>query len=68
MWVFVIGEEPHAGMRDFIVDFEYFAGGLSWYLLEAFEFVAEELLAFCLVIVVLVEEFIGFFFCQILIA
>lgn len=55
-------------MRDFILDFEYLAEGLCWYLLEAFDFLVDELLAFCLIIASMVEEFIGFFFCQILIA
>lgn len=55
-------------MRDFILAFEYLAEGLCWYLFEAFDFIADELLAFCLVIASLVEGFIGFFFCQILIA
>jgi predicted NACHT family NTPase len=55
-------------MWDFIFDFEYLAEGLCWYLLDAFDLVAEEVLAFCLVFASLAEEFIGFFFCQILIA
>lgn len=48
------------GMRDFFLDFEYLAEGLCWYLLEAFDFVADEFLAFCLVFASSVEKFIGF--------
>jgi hypothetical protein len=55
-------------MRDFVLAFEYLAEGLCWYLFEAFDLIADELLAFYLVIASLVEGFIGFFFCQILIA
>ena len=55
-------------MRDFFLDFENFAEGLCWYLVGTFDLVVEELLAFCLVFASLAEEFIGFLFCQILIA
>lgn len=68
MWVHLMCEEPWEGIKDLILDFEFFAEGLCWYLLAAFDFVADELLALCLVIVALVEEFIGFFFCKILIS
>lgn len=54
-------------MRDFILDFEDLAEGLCWYIFGAFDFVAEEVIAFCLVLVSLVEDFIGFIFCQFLI-
>lgn len=54
-------------MRDFILEFEGLAEGLWWYLLGAFEFVAEEFIAFCLVLGILIEELLRFIFCQIFI-
>lgn len=54
-------------MRDFILEFEDLAEGLCWYLLGALEFVAEEFIAFCLVLGTLIEEFLGFIFCQLFI-
>lgn len=54
-------------MRDFILEFEGLAEGLCWYLLGAFEFVADEFIAFCLVLGILIEELLRFIFCQIFI-
>ena len=59
---------PLAGMRDFIEDFQYFVESLCWYYLGAFDFIAGKFLALCLVFASFLEEFIGFFLCQILIA
>lgn len=56
-----------AGMRDIILDFQYLAEGLRWYFMEAFDFIADELLALCLVFASFLVELIGLFFCQILI-
>ncbi|KAJ0085787.1 hypothetical protein Patl1_07329 [Pistacia atlantica] len=49
-------------MRDFVLDFEDLAEGLCWYIFGAFDFVAEEVIAFCLVLVSLFEDFIGILF------
>lgn len=54
-------------MRDFILEFEGLAERLCWYLLGAFEFVADEFIAFCLVLGILIEELLRFIFCQIFI-
>ena len=54
-------------MWDFILDFEDLAEELCWYIFGAFDFFVEEVIAFCLVLVSLVEDFIGFVFCQLLI-
>ncbi|KAF5457049.1 hypothetical protein F2P56_021184 [Juglans regia] len=63
--VFVIWvcEEPYAGTRDLIPDLNILPR--NWVgIKEAFAFVAEELLALCLVIASLAEEFIGLFLLQ----
>lgn len=55
-------------MRDFFLDFEYLAEGFCWYLLVAFDFVADELLAFSLFLASLVEDLIGSVFFLVVIA
>lgn len=55
-------------MRDFIVDFEDLAEELGWFVLGGFEFVAEELIAFYLVFVSLIGEFVRLILCLILVA
>lgn len=54
-------------MVDFILDFEYFAEEVFWYFLEALDLLVELLFKLYLVVASLIEGFVGFFFCQILI-
>lgn len=55
------------GMVDFVLDFEYLAEEVFWYFLEALDLVVELLFKLYLVVASLIEGFVGFFFCQILI-
>lgn len=55
-------------MKDFILDFEYLAEGLLWYFGDVFQFVSDELLAFCMVLASLSEDLLVHFYSQILIA
>lgn len=54
-------------MKEFILDLEYLAEGLFWYFFYAFEPVGDEIVALGLLFVAVIEEFVGFLFCQLLI-
>lgn len=50
--------------EDFIFVFEDFTEGLFWYVVEAVAFLAEEAIAFYLVVASQVLDYIRFFFCN----
>lgn len=52
-------------MIDFFLEFEDFALDLFWYFLDAFELVADELVAFCLVFASVLEDLVQFYFLRI---
>lgn len=52
-------------MTDFFLEFEDFALELFWYFLDAFELLADEIIAFCLVFASLIEDLVQFYFIRI---
>lgn len=52
-------------MIEFFLEFEDFALELLWYFLDAFELVADELIAFCLVFASIIDAFVQFYFIRI---